>query len=260
VSVKPSIIPVWSTSGVNNVAPTSLHKTSGYVTNEIPTAQELNGQLFQIGQWLQYVSDGDVSVHNLSVSGTSEFSGAALFDVDVHVVGALAVDSPMSAFSVSAGAGTFTGQVQVGGTLIKHSAAWSAAQAFKVGIVPAGAFSSGVDSSGALSPAISSSGATGYAPVEHLLVGERLSAVRVTLARLSGAGSVSVDLIHVNLDLFNPGTSVLTAPVTSTGGAPVTLTPSGPVSIFPGSVFYVLVTVPSGSIFSFYSLNASTIA
>jgi len=76
VSIRPSTLPDWDTGAVNSVPPTVGHKASGYTTDEVPTSAELNGQLNLQGLWIKHLADGDVSLHDVNLTGSISETGA----------------------------------------------------------------------------------------------------------------------------------------------------------------------------------------
>ena len=78
MAAKPSTVPVWNTGGTNNVEPTAGKKVAGWAPQERPPAQYFNYLQKLYGEWLEYLSDGNLELATSTVEGEMRFleSGA----------------------------------------------------------------------------------------------------------------------------------------------------------------------------------------
>lgn len=110
MSAKPSTVPLWATSptfaggptagAANKVAPSSGARAEGYWPGQKPTAEVLNHEANLVGQWCQYLSDGDLDGDH-SIDGALDVTGAITTDsldvtADAEVGGDLDVVGDLS--------------------------------------------------------------------------------------------------------------------------------------------------------------------
>lgn len=98
MSAKPSSVPTWATSSVyadgptpgdsNKVNPPSGKRADGWWPDEKPPAETLNHEQNLIGQWLAYLSDGDLD-------GDHSIDGDLVVIQDVTIGGGLTVGGPV---------------------------------------------------------------------------------------------------------------------------------------------------------------------
>lgn len=91
MSTKPTEQPEWASGGsAVLVDPTTGKKQAGWVRKEKPAAELLNWWQNLVWKWTQWLDDGDVSFHDLLVTGSTVFTGTAshsstatMYDIDV---------------------------------------------------------------------------------------------------------------------------------------------------------------------------------
>lgn len=110
MSTKPTDVARWANVGGSITVPPSGKQDVGWVPGEAPPAEYFNWLNNSAYLWFKWLSDGDVSFHNVVATGTLAVTGAATFGSTVGITAALTAAS--AAFS---GAATFASTVGITG-------------------------------------------------------------------------------------------------------------------------------------------------
>jgi hypothetical protein len=86
MSAKPSAAFSWASAGVR-VAASAAKALVGFVPRERPPAQILNDILGQLGEWTQWLFDGDVEFNTLGVLAETTLVGDCQMNSDLNVLG-----------------------------------------------------------------------------------------------------------------------------------------------------------------------------
>jgi len=111
MSAKPGTLPRWANVGGAIVVPPAGTQDVGHVAGEQPLHSYENWYKNLVYQWIVWLNDGDVALHNVSATGTLAVTGAATFDGNV-TLGNAAGDAinPLGAFTASEGITVPTGK------------------------------------------------------------------------------------------------------------------------------------------------------
>ena len=80
MSTKPGTVPLFDTGVTNVSAPVAGLISGGYATNDTPTSGNINYLFYWLGQWAQYLSDGDLDVSPIYVTDAVAIANATTND------------------------------------------------------------------------------------------------------------------------------------------------------------------------------------
>jgi hypothetical protein len=77
MSTKPATLPRWATDLTNNTAPSSGQQDTGWTPGQDGVSDYDNWAKYWSYKWFEWLNDGDIEFHNLSVSGETVYTGQA---------------------------------------------------------------------------------------------------------------------------------------------------------------------------------------
>lgn len=76
MSIKPATLPRWATDLTNNTAPSSGQQDTGWTPSQDGVSDYDNWAKYWTYKWIEWLDDGDVSFRDLSVSGSTVYTGS----------------------------------------------------------------------------------------------------------------------------------------------------------------------------------------